>query len=46
MCVKPDLVAGEWTTPNYLEFIIEGNEFDTYTDKWFARLEQYYSQFV
>ena len=30
----------------YQEFIIEGNEFDKYSDMWFNRLEQYYSQFV
>jgi genome maintenance exonuclease 1 len=30
----------------YQEFIIEGNEFDKYSDIWFNRLEQYYSQFV
>jgi len=26
----------------YQEFIIEGNEFDNWSDKWFRRLEQYY----
>ena len=26
----------------YQEYIVEGNEFDTWTDKWFKRLEQYY----
>jgi genome maintenance exonuclease 1 len=26
----------------YQEFIIEGNEFDEWTNKWFHRLEQYY----
>lgn len=30
----------------YQEFIIEGTEFDKYTDLWFTRLEKYYSQFV
>jgi genome maintenance exonuclease 1 len=30
----------------YLEFILEGNEFDTYVDKWFQRCEQYYKQFL
>lgn len=30
----------------YAEFIIEGTEFDSYQDKWYKRLEQYYSQFV
>jgi len=26
----------------YQEFIVEGTEFDAWTDKWFRRLEQYY----
>jgi hypothetical protein len=30
----------------YQEFIIEGSEFDSWSDKWFRRLEQYYTQFV
>ena len=30
----------------YQEFIIEGNEFDEWTDKWFRRVEQYYTQFL
>jgi len=30
----------------YLEFIVEGNEFDSYTDKWFQRVEQYYTKFL
>jgi len=30
----------------YQEFIIEGSEFDTYTDKWFKRVEQYYMKFL
>jgi len=30
----------------YQEFIIEGLEFDKYVNKWFERLEQYYSKFV
>lgn len=30
----------------YQEFIIEGNEFDQWTDKWFKRVEQYYTQFL
>jgi genome maintenance exonuclease 1 len=30
----------------YQEFIIEGNEFDSWQDKWYQRLEQYYSKFV
>ena len=30
----------------YQEFIIEGNEFDKYTNLWFTKLEEYYSRFV
>lgn len=30
----------------YQEFILEGNEFDVWTNKWFIRLEEYYSKFV
>lgn len=30
----------------YQEFIVEGNEFDQWTDKWFKRVEEYYMKFV
>lgn len=30
----------------YQEFLIEGVEFDNYSDLWFKRLEQYYSTFL
>jgi hypothetical protein len=30
----------------YQEFIVEGKEFDYYTDKWYSRLDQYYSKFL
>jgi hypothetical protein len=30
----------------YQEFILEGIEFDKYTDLWYRRLDQYYSQFL
>lgn len=30
----------------YLEFIIEGVEFDKYTDLWFHKLDEYYSKFL
>ena len=30
----------------YQEFIIEGTEFDMWTDKWFKRVEKYYTQFL
>jgi hypothetical protein len=30
----------------YQEFIVEGSEFDKYTNIWFKRVEQYYMQFL
>ena len=30
----------------YQEFILEGNEFDKYSDIWFNRVEKYYEQFL
>ena len=30
----------------YQEFIIEGNEFDKYSDMWFKRVEQYYMKLL
>jgi genome maintenance exonuclease 1 len=30
----------------YQEFIIEGAEFDRWTNEWFKRVEQYYMQFI
>ena len=30
----------------YQEFIVEGQEFDKYTDIWFKRVEQYYLRFL
>jgi genome maintenance exonuclease 1 len=30
----------------YQEFIIQGNEFDEWVNKWFYKLEEYYSKFV
>lgn len=30
----------------YLEFVIEGLEFDKYTDLWYSKLDQYYSKFL
>lgn len=31
---------------NYQEFIIENTEFDYYKDKWYKRIEEYYTQFL
>jgi hypothetical protein len=30
----------------YQEFIVEGEEFDSWTDKWFKKLEEYYTRFL
>jgi genome maintenance exonuclease 1 len=30
----------------YQEFIVEGDEFDKWTDKWFKRVEEYYMKFL
>lgn len=30
----------------YQEFMVEGNEFDTWSDRWFKRLEEYYTKFL
>ena len=46
MCVAPKEVDGKLTKPEYQEFIVEGVEFDKYTNMWYERLEQYYKQFL
>jgi hypothetical protein len=30
----------------YQEFIIEGSEFDNWTERWFKRVEEYYAKFI
>lgn len=30
----------------YQEFIVEGNDFDSYTSKWYGKLDEYYSKFL
>lgn len=30
----------------YQEFILEGSEFDEYTNKWYSKLESYYTKFL
>jgi genome maintenance exonuclease 1 len=30
----------------YQEFIVEGAEFDLYTDHWFRKLEEFYTKFI
>ena len=44
MCVKPELDEQHniVTPPQYQEFILEGDEFDQWEQKWWKRLESYY----
>jgi genome maintenance exonuclease 1 len=30
----------------YQEFIVEGNEFDEWSDRWWKRVEEYYTKFL
>lgn len=47
MCVQPKLNEKfiEINPPQYQEFILEGAEFEKYRDKWWRRLEEYYTKF-
>ncbi len=44
MCVKPDMDAQQnlLTTPEYQEFILDGDEFEKYRTLWWKRVEQFY----
>ena len=44
MCVRPeqDAQLNIVSVPQYQEFILEGAEFDHYTNEWWKRLELYY----
>jgi len=44
MCVRPeqDEQCNIISPPQYQEFILEGEEFDHYTNEWWKRLELYY----
>jgi len=43
MAVQPkQLVDGTFTKPEYLEFVIEGEEFAHWTNEWTKRVELYY----
>lgn len=46
MCVRPDQdeQMNILKPPQYQEFVLEGREFDHYTNEWWKRLEQYYLQ--
>jgi hypothetical protein len=43
MAVQPKLLEDQtYTTPEYLEFVVEGDEFFHWTDEWNKRVELYY----
>ena len=43
MAVQPKLLAdGTYDKPQYLEFVIEGDEFAYWSDEWMKRVELYY----
>ena len=43
MAVQPKLLPdGSYERPQYLEFVIEGDEFAYWADEWMKRVEQYY----
>ena len=43
MCVRPPEVSpGVWGEPVYQEFILEPKDFDYWTDRWCARVGEYY----
>jgi len=43
MAVQPKLLEDKtYSTPEYLEFVIEGDEFAYWTDEWTKRVELYY----
>lgn len=43
MCVKPEeITPGVWAEPQYQEFILEPKDFDYWTERWCARVSEYY----
>jgi genome maintenance exonuclease 1 len=43
MAVQPKLLEdGTYSTPEYLEFVVEGDEFAHWADEWMKRVELYY----
>jgi genome maintenance exonuclease 1 len=43
MAVQPKLLEDQtYTTPQYMEFVIEGDEFEYWTNEWTKRVELYY----
>jgi hypothetical protein len=48
MCAKPELddMGNVLSDPEYQEWIVEGAEFDSWTNRWWARVEQYYQRYA
>ena len=45
MCVKPDEIApGKWGQPTYQQFVLTPDKFNYWEDKWWSRVEEYYSK--
>jgi len=45
MCVKPDEIEpGIWGKPKYQEFVLESKDFDMWEQRWWKRVEEYYSK--
>lgn len=43
MAVQPKLLSdGSYDQPQYLEFVVQGDEFAYWADEWMKRVEQYY----
>ena len=43
MAVQPKLLSdGSYDRPEYLEFVVQGDEFAYWADEWMKRVEQYY----
>ena len=48
MCVKPEVDPKTFaiiTPPQYQEFIIQGSDFELWTNRWWRRVEEYYVKF-
>jgi len=43
MCVRPlEIEPGQWGEPTYQEFVLESEEFDFWSHKWWDRVAEYY----
>jgi ATP-dependent exoDNAse (exonuclease V) beta subunit len=44
MCVRPpEIEPGVWGEPEYQQFMLKPEDFSYWEDRWYTRLEQYYS---